>query len=86
MQRWVIELDAREPAEQQAVPERLSPRRVIGAAPVAERADCLLDGPPFQGREEIGIVVAESGLVISELSPIARSLEDVFLELTSGEE
>ena len=35
--------------------------------------------------EDIGRVVAQSGLVISELSPIARSLEDVFLELTSGE-
>jgi ABC-2 type transport system ATP-binding protein len=36
--------------------------------------------------EEIGRVVAESGLVIAELSPITRSLEDVFLELTSGED
>ena len=35
--------------------------------------------------EEIGRLVAEDGLVISELSPISRSLEDVFLELTSGE-
>ena len=36
--------------------------------------------------EEIGRVVVEQRLVISELSPLARSLEDVFLELTSGEE
>ncbi len=35
--------------------------------------------------EEIGRVVAKEGLVISELSPITRSLEDVFLELTAGE-
>jgi hypothetical protein len=35
--------------------------------------------------EEIGRVVAGGGLVISELSPITRSLEDVFLELTAGE-
>src|SRR4249919_2116633 len=32
--------------------------------------------------EEIGRVVAAKGLVISELAPISRSLEDVFLELT----
>jgi ABC-2 type transport system ATP-binding protein len=36
--------------------------------------------------EEIGRVVAEQSLVISELTPLARSLEDVFLELTSDEE
>jgi ABC-2 type transport system ATP-binding protein len=36
--------------------------------------------------EEIGRVVVEQRLVISELSPLARSLEDVFLELTSGDE
>ena len=35
--------------------------------------------------EEIGRLVASEGLVISELSPIVRSLEDVFLELTTGE-
>ena len=35
--------------------------------------------------EEIGRVVAAKGLVISELAPISRSLEDVFLELTGGE-
>jgi len=36
--------------------------------------------------EEIGRVAVEQRLVISELSPLARSLEDVFLELTSGDE
>jgi ABC-2 type transport system ATP-binding protein len=35
--------------------------------------------------EDIGRVVADSRLVISELSPVARSLEEVFLELTAGE-
>jgi ABC-2 type transport system ATP-binding protein len=35
--------------------------------------------------EEIGRVVADSRLVISELSPVARSLEEVFLELTAAE-
>jgi ABC-2 type transport system ATP-binding protein len=35
--------------------------------------------------EEIGRVVAAKGQVISELAPISRSLEDVFLELTGGE-
>jgi ABC-2 type transport system ATP-binding protein len=35
--------------------------------------------------EEIGRLAAENRLVLSELSPIARSLEDVFLELTGGE-
>jgi len=34
--------------------------------------------------EEIGRLIAEGALVISELSPMARSLEDVFLELTAG--
>jgi ABC-2 type transport system ATP-binding protein len=33
--------------------------------------------------EEIGRVVAAKKLVISELTPISRSLEDVFLELTA---
>ena len=36
--------------------------------------------------EEIGRVVAAKGLVISELAPISRSLEDVFLELTSEQQ
>ena len=36
--------------------------------------------------EEIGRAVVEQRLVISELTPVARSLEDVFLELTSDEE
>jgi ABC-2 type transport system ATP-binding protein len=36
--------------------------------------------------EEIGRVVAEQRLVIAELSPVSRSLEDVFLELTSAPE
>jgi ABC-2 type transport system ATP-binding protein len=35
--------------------------------------------------EEIGRLAAENRLVLSELSPILRSLEDVFLELTGGE-
>jgi ABC-2 type transport system ATP-binding protein len=35
--------------------------------------------------EEIGRLVAEGSLVISELSPVSRSLEDVFLELTASE-
>jgi ABC-2 type transport system ATP-binding protein len=33
--------------------------------------------------EEIGRAAIEGGFVISELSPLVRSLEDVFLELTS---
>jgi ABC-type multidrug transport system, ATPase component len=43
------------------------------------------DGFLVTGRtgEEIGRVVAAKGLVISELTPISRSLEDVFLELTA---
>jgi ABC-2 type transport system ATP-binding protein len=36
--------------------------------------------------EEIGHLAVEHRLVLSELSPVARSLEDVFLELTSDEE
>ena len=35
--------------------------------------------------EQIGRVVAEHGIVIAELAPIASSLEDVFFQLTSGE-
>jgi ABC-2 type transport system ATP-binding protein len=36
--------------------------------------------------EEIGRLAAENRLVLSELSPISRSLEDVFLELTATPE
>jgi ABC-2 type transport system ATP-binding protein len=35
--------------------------------------------------EQVGRVVAEHGIVISELSPISTSLEEIFFELT-GEE
>ena len=35
--------------------------------------------------EEIGRLIAARGFVISELAPISRSLEDVFLELTGGD-
>jgi ABC-2 type transport system ATP-binding protein len=38
-----------------------------------------------QTGEEIGRLAMENRLVLSELSPIVRSLEDVFLELTGGE-
>jgi ABC-2 type transport system ATP-binding protein len=36
--------------------------------------------------DQIGQLAVEHRLVLSELSPVARSLEDVFLELTSDEE
>jgi ABC-2 type transport system ATP-binding protein len=35
--------------------------------------------------EQIGEIAAREGVVLHELSPLAASLEDVFLELTSGE-
>jgi ABC-2 type transport system ATP-binding protein len=35
--------------------------------------------------ERIGELAAENGVVLHELSPLAASLEDVFLELTTGE-
>jgi ABC-2 type transport system ATP-binding protein len=37
------------------------------------------------GGEEIGRVVAEGGIVISELAPVGSSLEEVFFELTGTE-
>jgi len=35
--------------------------------------------------EQIGRIVADNGIHISELTPIAASLEDVFFELTDTE-
>ena len=35
--------------------------------------------------EEIGRVIAEGGIVISELAPVGSSLEEIFFELTGAE-
>jgi ABC-2 type transport system ATP-binding protein len=59
--------------------------RLRDAGATVERAD---DGSlVVNGKtgEEIGRAAIEGGFVISELSPLVRSLEDVFLELTADE-
>jgi ABC-2 type transport system ATP-binding protein len=61
----------------------------LGAALSREGAHVDLDGDAWLVRglpaERIGELAAANGVVLHELSPLAASLEDVFLELTGGQ-
>ncbi len=61
----------------------------LGAALARENVRVDLDGNAWIVRgmpsERIGEIAAAGGVVLHELSPLAASLEDVFLELTAGE-
>jgi ABC-2 type transport system ATP-binding protein len=61
----------------------------LGAALTREGARVDLDGDGWLVRglpaERIGELAAANGVVLHELSPLAASLEDVFLELTGGQ-
>jgi ABC-2 type transport system ATP-binding protein len=50
-----------------------------GADVTGDSAEILVRDRPG---EQIGRVVAEHGIVISELAPVSSTLEDVFFELT----
>jgi ABC-2 type transport system ATP-binding protein len=57
----------------------------------ADGADVSLDGAGIllvrdRTGEEIGRAIAAGGLVVSELTPLGSSLEDVFFELTDDTE
>jgi len=65
--------------------ERLAARlRGDGAEVVAEPSGAVLVRD--RTGEQVGRVVAEEQLVISELSPLGSSLEEIFFELTHDEE
>jgi ABC-2 type transport system ATP-binding protein len=55
-----------------------------GAAVQAEQGGAILVGD--RSGEQIGRVIAAHGVVISELAPVAQSLEQIFFELTDGGE
>jgi ABC-2 type transport system ATP-binding protein len=62
--------------------------RRLGDILHAEGAQVSGDGAQIVVRDrsglDIGRVIAEHQLVVSELAPVASSLEDVFLELTES--